>query len=78
MPIRGAAKVARLIGRAGRAATPVTAGMWLNGAPAARIEIGGQTAVVSLVVADGRLTRIYAIANPEKLTRLGEPVPLAR
>jgi hypothetical protein len=33
---------------------------------------------VSLVVEDGRITRIYATANPQKLTRLDEPADLAR
>ncbi len=52
--------------------------MWLNGSPAARIEIGDQMAVVSLVIEAGRLTRIYAMANPGKLTRLGTPAALTR
>ena len=52
--------------------------MWLNGAPAGRIEIDGQLAAVSLVVENGRVTRIYAVANPQKLTRLDEPAALAR
>jgi hypothetical protein len=38
----------------------------------------GQLAAVSLVVENGRVTRIYAIANPRKLTRLDEPADLAR
>ena len=38
---------------------------WVNGAPAARIEVEGVlAAVVSLTVEDGRITRIYSIANP--------------
>jgi RNA polymerase sigma-70 factor (ECF subfamily) len=68
----------RLLARASRAQTPVTSGVWLNGSPAARIEIGGQMAVVSLVIEDGRLTRIYAMANPGKLTRLDAPAELTR
>jgi hypothetical protein len=35
-------------------------------------------AVVSLVVEDGRVSRIYAMANPSKLTRVNEPAELAR
>jgi RNA polymerase sigma-70 factor (ECF subfamily) len=35
-------------------------------------------AAVSLVVEDGRISRIYAMANPNKLTRLNEPAELAR
>ena len=52
--------------------------MWLNGAPAGRIEIDGEPAAVSLVVENGRVTRIYLIGNPQKLTRLDEPAELAR
>jgi RNA polymerase sigma-70 factor (ECF subfamily) len=78
VPIHGADRVARLLARINRTQTPVATGMWLNGAPAARVEIGGQMAVVSLVVEDGRLTRIYAMANPGKLTRLDAPAELTR
>ena len=77
-PIHGAERVARLLARASRAQTPVTSGVWLNGSPAARVEIGGQMAVVSLVIEDGQLTRIYAMANPGKLTRLDAPAELTR
>ena len=52
--------------------------MQLNGAPADRIEVNGQLAAVSLIVENGRVTRIYAIANPQKLTRLDEPAELGR
>ncbi len=45
---------------------------WLNGAPAARIEVDGQPAALSLVVENGQITRIYAVANPQRLTRLNE------
>jgi RNA polymerase sigma-70 factor (ECF subfamily) len=58
----------------GLSAIPV----WLNGAPAFRVEIGGQLAAVSLAVENGRVTRIYAVANPEKLTRLDEVAELIR
>ena len=51
----------------------------LNGAPAARIDLdGGLDTAVSLVVEDGRITRIYAIRNPHKLARLDEEVTLSR
>ena len=52
---------------------------WVNGAPAARIEVGGAlAAVVSLTVENGRITRIYSIANPDKLERLDAEAVLAR
>ena len=71
--------VAKLLARANRVVAPVEARtVWLNGAPAGRIEVDGQLAAVSLVVENGRVTRIYAVANPRKLTRLDEPAKLAR
>jgi RNA polymerase sigma-70 factor (ECF subfamily) len=79
VPIRGAELVAKLLARADKVlgrfeTTPV----WLNGAPAGRIAIDGQVAAVSLTVENGRVTRIYAVANPHKLTRLDEPAELTR
>jgi RNA polymerase sigma-70 factor (ECF subfamily) len=79
VPIHGAERVARLLARADRIVAAIeTTTVWLNGAPAGRIEIDGQLAAVSLVVENGQITRIYAMANPQKLTRLDEPAELAR
>lgn len=78
-PVRGAELVAKLVARANRVAAAIeTTIVWLNGAPAARVEIDGHLAAMSLVVENGRVTRIYAVANPQKLTRLDEPAALAR
>jgi RNA polymerase sigma-70 factor (ECF subfamily) len=78
-PIRGAEQVARLLARANQLqATFRTTTVWLNGAPAGRVEVDGQLAAVSLVVENGRIARIYAVANPQKLSRLDEPAELAR
>ena len=77
-PIHGAELVVRLLARVDRVAAFETTPVWLNGAPAGRIEIGGEVAAVSLVVENGRVTRIYAMANPQKLTRLDVPADLAR
>ena len=53
--------------------------MWLNGAPAARIDVdGGPDTVVGLVVEDGRISRIYAVRNPQKLARLDQEATLTR
>jgi RNA polymerase sigma-70 factor (TIGR02957 family) len=78
-PIRGAEVVARALARAHRVvgALEITT-VWLNGAPAGRIEINGEPAAASLVVENGRVTRIYVTVNPQKLTRLDEPAELAR
>jgi RNA polymerase sigma-70 factor (TIGR02957 family) len=78
-PVRGAEILAKLLTRfnqttAGYQATTV----WLNGAPAARIELEDRVTVASLVVENGRVARIYVMANPRKLTRLAEPTELIR
>ncbi len=73
-PIHGAERVARVLARPDR----VVVAVWLNGAPAGRIEDGERVAAMSLVVENGRITRIHAIANPHKLTRLDEQAELAR
>jgi RNA polymerase sigma-70 factor (ECF subfamily) len=79
VPIYGADEVAKLLARANRVSGGfTTTPMWLNGAPAARIEVGGQLLAVSLVVENGQITRLYAVANPHKLTRLDEPAELVR
>jgi RNA polymerase sigma-70 factor (ECF subfamily) len=77
-PIHGAELVAKLLARAGRVVAFETTPVWLNGAPAGRLEIDGELAAVSLVVEHGRVTRIYVMRNPRKLTRLDEPAELAR
>jgi len=78
-PIHGAELVAKLLARADRVLAGFeTTSVWLNGTPSARIQIGDQVAAVSLVVDNGRITRIYAVANPHKLTRLDTPAELAR
>jgi RNA polymerase sigma-70 factor (TIGR02957 family) len=78
-PIRGADRVASLLIRGLRAVDFEAKAVWLNGSPAARIDIGGEVnAAVSLVVENGRIARIYAIANPQKLARLDGVAALTR
>jgi RNA polymerase sigma-70 factor (ECF subfamily) len=78
-PVRGAERVAKLLARANQYVAVDTATVWLNGAPAGRIEFDGElSAAVSLVVENGRVTRIYVMRNPRKLARLDEPAALAR
>ena len=52
--------------------------VWLNGAPAGRLDVDGEITATSVVVEDGRVTRIYVMRNPSKLTRLDERSELAR
>ena len=76
-PVHGAERVAKTLARASQFAfAPAT--VWLNGAPAGRIEVAGEPAAITLVVEDGRVTRAYLVRNPRKLTRLDEPADLAR
>jgi RNA polymerase sigma-70 factor (TIGR02957 family) len=59
----------------GLAGTPV----WLNGAPAIRIDIDGAlAAAISLTVENGRITRIYSVVNPDKLAWVDAEAALAR
>jgi RNA polymerase sigma-70 factor (TIGR02957 family) len=78
-PIHGAEMAAKLLARANRVATLETTTVWLNGAPAARVELDGELgAAVSLLVENGRVTRIYIMRNPLKLSRVDETVQLTR
>jgi RNA polymerase sigma-70 factor (ECF subfamily) len=79
-PIEGMEQVATVLSRYGRfAPDAVAATMWLNGAPAVRIDrAGALDTAVSLAIENGQITRIYAIRNPHKLARLNEPAPLSR
>jgi RNA polymerase sigma-70 factor (TIGR02957 family) len=76
-PVHGAELVARVLANASQYEF-ASATVWLNGAPAGRIEVAGEPAAVSLVVEDGRVTWVYLVRNPRKLTRLNEPAALAR
>jgi RNA polymerase sigma-70 factor (ECF subfamily) len=79
-PIHGAEAVATLLARANQAPAAVeTTTVWLNGAPAGRIEFDGELGTaVSLVVEAGWVTRIYLMRNPQKLTRLDQLAEIAR
>jgi len=79
-PIEGAEKVARILsGFTSVAPDARVEPMLLNGAPAFRIDLeGAADTAVSITVQDGRIARIYAVRNPEKLSRLGTETPLTR
>ena len=79
-PVVRSERVATLLSRFRTIAPRAVLGtVWLNGAPAARIDLAGELdPALSLVVADGRITRIYAIRNPHKLARLDEEAALSR
>ena len=80
-PVVGAKKVANLLRTfekfgAGARIVPVT----LNGSPGAKIVdvADGYDTAISLVVENGRISQIYAIRNPAKLTRLESETALGR
>ena len=79
-PIEGAERVGALLSGLAKLDGDFQAmPTWLNGAPAARFELDGElNTVASLVIEDGRVTRIYAVRNPHKLTRLDEEASLSR
>ena len=79
-PVVGRDRVATLLSRF-RTIAPgaVVANVWLNGAPAARINLDGELdTAVGVVVEDGRVARIYAVRNPHKLAWLDEEATLSR
>jgi RNA polymerase sigma-70 factor (ECF subfamily) len=77
-PITGRDKVVAFLARAAKVTDVVVTTAWLNGMPGALINRRGVATAVSLVVEDGRITRIYAIANPNKLGWLEEVADLRR
>ncbi|MBE2319871.1 RNA polymerase sigma-70 factor [Solirubrobacter sp. CPCC 204708] len=79
-PIRGPKTVARLLSRF-RSFVPdaVVVPMHVNGMPGTRIELDGALdTVISLVVENGRVSRIYSIRNPRKLARVSAAAALTR
>lgn len=80
-PIVGADRIARyLVG--GLAKYPgefFASPTWVNGQPGIRVEVDGRLAgVVSLTVEGGLITRMFSMANPEKLGWMGAEAELAR
>ena len=81
VPLVGAQPIGRALAHFGKrmpdgaTVTPT----WLNGAPAARLDVAGVLdTAISLVIEDGRITRIYAVRNPHKLAWLDREAPLSR
>jgi RNA polymerase sigma-70 factor (ECF subfamily) len=78
-PIEGAERVAAFLMGAARISDFEATPIWLNGSPAGRVDIGGALdTAVSVAVEDGRITRIYAVRNPHKLTGLDGVAVLTR
>jgi len=77
-PLIGAEKVVAFLARVADLSDLVATTAWLNGMPGARIDVGGDVTAVSLVIEDDRITRIYAIRNPNKLGWLERVAELQR
>jgi RNA polymerase sigma-70 factor (ECF subfamily) len=77
-PIVGADRVARSIGGYGRlAGTLAIDPTVVNGSPALVVRLnGGIDGVVAIRVEDARITGLYYVRNPEKLTRVEAETPL--
>jgi len=80
-PLIGAETIARyLIGSLAKVTgTIVATATTVNGQPGMRVELDGTLAgIVTVTVEDGQITRIYSVANPDKLGRVDREVPLVR
>ena len=79
-PISGAERVCRLLVKLAEVGPEARVrAMWLNGAPALRLDIDGELdTAISLRVEARGITGIYAVRNPYKLERLGTAMQLSR
>ncbi|NLP83160.1 RNA polymerase sigma-70 factor [Microbacterium sp. CFH 90308] len=80
-PVVGADKLARyLVAGLGKYGSGLSLSpMMVNGQPGLRAEVDGELiGAISVTVEDGRVSRIYSIANPEKLARLDSEMGLTR
>ena len=77
-PLIGAERVVAFLARVADLSDLVATTAWLNGMPGARFDVAGDVTAVSLVIENGRITRIYAIRNPHKLGRLDKVAELRR
>jgi RNA polymerase sigma-70 factor (TIGR02957 family) len=80
-PIVGADRVARyVLGGMAKARGAVAAvATRVNGEPGIRMEMDGRVlAVLGVAIDEGRITRIFSIANPDKLGRIDEEAAVSR
>ena len=79
-PISGAEKVVAFLSKfAVLAPSAVVDTLWINGAPGGRIVLDGEVnTVISFVLENGRITRMYAVRNPHKLGALVQEAALTR
>jgi RNA polymerase sigma-70 factor (ECF subfamily) len=77
-PITGIETVAAFLVRLAEIPDLVTTTAWFNGMPGARFDVNGEATAVSIAVEDGRITRIYAMRNPQKMRWLEKVAALRR
>jgi RNA polymerase sigma-70 factor (ECF subfamily) len=79
-PVEGVKKIVNLLRGFARVATAaVVEPVLVNGAPGARVLLDGTLdTVIGFAIQDGRISRIFAMRNPEKLSRLDEQWSLSR
>ncbi|MDI3402505.1 RNA polymerase sigma-70 factor [Streptomyces sp. B-S-A6] len=80
-PINGAEKVARfMLGGLGKNQLPITlAPTVVNGNPALVVHLDGELdGVMAVAVDGGRISGLYYVRNPEKLSRVESETPLSR
>lgn len=79
-PVIGAKKIVNLLGGFSRTLPDaVVEAIVLNGAPGARILLDGVVdTVIGFAFEDGRISRVFAVRNPDKLGRLAEETSLSR
>ncbi|WP_345578338.1 RNA polymerase sigma-70 factor [Nonomuraea rosea] len=76
-PIMGAGRVAEVLARIADLATLRPA--QVNGHPALIVQLNGEVdTVVAVRVADGLITGLYAVRNPEKLSRMERETTVSR
>jgi RNA polymerase sigma-70 factor (TIGR02957 family) len=78
-PVEGAERVAATLIAVSRLDGLEARAVWINGSPAARVDIGGQLdTAVSLVIEGGFVTRLFAVRNPHKLAGFENGAALTR
>jgi RNA polymerase sigma-70 factor, ECF subfamily len=80
-PVVGAGRVARLLalGLGRIAATASLQPVHVNGYPALILRLNGDVdAVIAVRIDDGLITGLYAVRNPEKLSRVGRETAVSR
>lgn len=79
-PVTGAERVARMFagGMSKVAGTATTEMTMVNGNPALLVRLDGEIdGVMAISVADARITGLYYVRNPEKLSHIASATPLA-